>query len=157
MEKMAIYGRYPCWRGVIYHSPMIQMYFVYLLRCKDNSLYCGQTNDVEKRVKEHNSSKTKSAKYTKSRRPVELVYVESVKTLSAALKRECEIKKLTKPQKEFLVQCLKKRNRWKKLKRLYPPNARRTEPIMFVIAVVQKYLFIDTWWIPATRLITLLP
>lgn len=79
------------------------MYFVYLLRCKDNSLYCGQTNNVKKRIDEHNYSTTKSAKYTKGRRPVELVYMEEYKTLSQALKRECKIKKWTKIQKEQLI------------------------------------------------------
>lgn len=84
------------------------MHFVYLLRCKDNSLYCGQTNNVEKRVQEHTTSKNKSSKYTKAHRPLKLVYVEKVKSLSDALKREYEIKQLTKKQKELLVQGLKK-------------------------------------------------
>lgn len=86
------------------------MYFVYLLRCKDNSLYCGQTNNLEKRIKEHTISKNKSAKYTKGRRPVTLVYVEKVKTVSEALKRECEIKKLSKVKKELLIHRLRKRS-----------------------------------------------
>ncbi|MCX6732496.1 MAG: GIY-YIG nuclease family protein [Candidatus Roizmanbacteria bacterium] len=84
------------------------MYYVYLLRCKDNSLYCGQTNNLEKRIDEHNSSKIKAAKYTRGRKPVTLVYVEKIKTVSLALKREYEIKKLTKMQKEDLVQRFKK-------------------------------------------------
>ena len=84
------------------------MYFVYLLRCEDNSLYCGQTNNIDKRIREHNTSKHKSAKYTKGRRPVTLVYSEQMNTLSRALKRECEIKKLSKIKKELLIQ------RWKK-------------------------------------------
>lgn len=84
------------------------MYYVYLLRCKDNSLYCGQTNNVEKRIHEHNCSKTKSAKYIRGRKPVTLVYIEEMKTVSLALKRELEIKKLTKIQKEALVQRFKK-------------------------------------------------
>jgi putative endonuclease len=79
------------------------MYFVYLLRCKDDSLYCGQTNNLKRRVKEHNSSKTKSASYTKWRRPVKLVYFEEVKTISDALKREHRIKRLRKIQKERLA------------------------------------------------------
>lgn len=76
---------------------------MYIVRCKDNSLYCGQTKDVEKRVKEHNSSTVKGAKYTKARRPVFLVYVEQHPSLSLALKREYMIKKLTKKEKEALV------------------------------------------------------
>ena len=85
------------------------MCFVYVLRCKDNSLYCGQTNNLEKRIKEHNDSKNISTKYTRGRRPVTLVYVEKVKTVSDALKREREIKKLPKEKKELLVQRPKKR------------------------------------------------
>jgi putative endonuclease len=87
------------------------MYFVYLLRCKDNSLYCGQTNNLEKRTKEHNVSKNKSAKYTVGRRPVTLAYYEEVENISSALKRECAIKKLSKAQKEKLVQCFKNRSK----------------------------------------------
>jgi putative endonuclease len=78
-------------------------YYIYLLRCSDNSLYCGQTNDLERRIKEHNSDKFKSAKYTKGRRPVKLVYFEKYKTVNEALKREYEIKKLSKKQKEALI------------------------------------------------------
>ena len=84
------------------------MHYVYLVRCKDSTLYCGQTNNLEKRIEEHNLSKTKSAKYTRGRKPVMLVYFEQVNTISLALKRECEIKKLTKAQKEILVQRFKK-------------------------------------------------
>ncbi len=79
------------------------MYYLYILRCSDNSLYCGQTKDLQRRVQEHNSNKFKSAKYTKGKRPVKLVYFEKYKTLSKVLKRELEIKKLTKTEKEALV------------------------------------------------------
>lgn len=78
------------------------MYYIYLLRCSDNSLYCGQTNDLERRVKEHNSDNSES-KYTRARRPVELVYYEKYKTVNEALKREFEIKKMTKTKKEALI------------------------------------------------------
>jgi putative endonuclease len=78
-------------------------YFVYLLRCGDNSLYCGITTDIKRRIKEHNSG-SKSAKYTRSRRPVSLVYCETVESHEKALKREWEIKKLSKEKKENLVQ-----------------------------------------------------
>ncbi|MEK7597913.1 MAG: GIY-YIG nuclease family protein [Patescibacteria group bacterium] len=78
------------------------MYFIYLLRCSDNSLYCGQTKNLKRRVKEHNSIDSKS-KYTRSRRPVKLVYFEKYKTVNEVLKREFEIKKMTKIQKEKLV------------------------------------------------------
>jgi putative endonuclease len=79
------------------------MHYLYLLRCSDNSLYCGQTKDLKRRVKEHNSDDVRSAKYTKSRRPVKLVYFEKFKTINEVLKREFEIKKLTKAKKEALV------------------------------------------------------
>ena len=64
---------------------------LYILRCNDGSLYTGITTDVEKRLAVHNSGK--GAKYTRSRKPVELVYAEKCGNHSAALKRELEIKK----------------------------------------------------------------
>jgi putative endonuclease len=79
------------------------MYYLYILRCSDNSLYCGQTKNLEKRIQEHNSSKIKSAKYTWSRRPVNLVYFEKHKNISEVLKREIEIKKYSKIRKEELI------------------------------------------------------
>jgi putative endonuclease len=85
------------------------MYYVYLLRCKDNSLYCGITNNIKKRVAEHNFSKTKGAKYTLGRRPVTCIYFEKYETKSHALKREFAIKTLTKKQKEILVKTIAKK------------------------------------------------
>jgi len=76
---------------------------VYVLRCGDNSLYTGVTTDVERRVNEHNHDDKLAASYTRSRRPVKLVYSESYKTRSEALKREITIKKLKKAQKEALI------------------------------------------------------
>jgi len=73
---------------------------VYLLLCRDGSLYCGITNNLDKRIKAHNDGK--GAKYTRSRRPVELVYHEELKTKSAALKREIKIKKMSRSQKQRL-------------------------------------------------------
>ena len=81
------------------------MYFIYLLRCTDNSLYCGQTKDLQRRVEEHNSINSKS-KYTRTRRPIRLVYFEKYKTVNEALKREFEIKKMTKAKKEMLIKKL---------------------------------------------------
>ena len=78
------------------------MYYVYLLRCADNSLYCGLTTDLDRRVEEHNGEKSKS-KYTRSRRPVKLIYFEKYKTINQALKREHEIKKMPKIKKESLI------------------------------------------------------
>ena len=78
------------------------MYYLYVLRCSDNSLYCGQTKDLKRRIKEHNSNNSKS-KYTRSRRPVKLIYFEKYRTISKALKREFEIKKMSKAKKEMLA------------------------------------------------------
>ena len=74
---------------------------VYILKCADDTLYCGMTNDLEKRVKAHNEKN--GAKYTRGRTPVELVYFETGYTMSEALKRECAIKKLTKQKKLKLI------------------------------------------------------
>ncbi len=82
------------------------IYYFYILRCVDNSLYCGWTKDLERRVKEHNEDKFKSAKYTKSRRPVKLVYFERYKTINLVMKREVEVKKWPKDKKEKLIQNL---------------------------------------------------
>ena len=68
------------------------MYFVYILKCADDTLYTGIATELERRIEEHNSS-DKGAKYTRARRPVELVYSESYPDRSAASKREYEIKK----------------------------------------------------------------
>jgi len=77
-------------------------YFVYILECVDNTLYCGSTNDIEKRVKEHNSSKN-GAKYTRGRRPVDLGYFEVCKNYGDARKREAEIKRMKRKQKDNLI------------------------------------------------------
>ncbi|EGC82140.1 GIY-YIG nuclease family protein [Anaerococcus prevotii] len=76
-------------------------HFVYILRCKDNSLYTGYTTDVNRRLKVHNSGK--GAKYTRGRRPVKLVYYQEVSSMSEGLKLESAIKKLSKEKKEDLV------------------------------------------------------
>ncbi|MBL4871342.1 MAG: GIY-YIG nuclease family protein [Robiginitomaculum sp.] len=74
---------------------------VYILRCRDNSLYTGITNNMEKRLKAHNGGK--GAKYTKARRPVVLVYEENAANRSAAQIREAEIKKLTRVEKLGMI------------------------------------------------------
>ncbi|MBQ4617378.1 MAG: GIY-YIG nuclease family protein [Clostridia bacterium] len=76
-------------------------HYVYLLRCRDDTLYCGYTTDVERRVKTHNEGK--GAKYTKTRLPVEVVYIEECIDKSDALKRECAIKRLSREQKLALL------------------------------------------------------
>ena len=82
------------------------MLYIYILECSDGTLYTGYTNDIKKRLAEHNginintggSVKT-GAKYTKARRPVTLKYSESYSTKSEAMRREAQIKKLTRTQK----------------------------------------------------------
>lgn len=74
---------------------------VYLVRCRDGSLYAGITNDLAGRLEKHNSGK--GAKYTRSRRPVELVWSEAKRNESYARKREAEIKKFTRTQKTALI------------------------------------------------------
>lgn len=78
-------------------------YFVYILECADNTLYTGSTNDLGKRLRQHNHSKS-GAHYTKIRRPVKMVYSEAVTDLSAARKREAEIKKLRRKDKLELIE-----------------------------------------------------
>lgn len=76
-------------------------YYCYILLCSDGTLYCGYTNDLEKRVNTHNRGK--GAKYTRRRTPVKLVYSEEFKTKSEALKREHQIKKLSRKEKLALI------------------------------------------------------
>ena len=77
-------------------------YIIYMLKCNDGTLYTGITTDVKRRVDEHNNS-DKGAKYTRVRRPVELVYAEESKDRSSASKRECEIKRLSREKKLKLI------------------------------------------------------
>ena len=74
-----------------------------MLRCADNSLYTGVTTDVERRVLEHNAEKSVT-KYTRVRQPVSVVYQEKAESRSEACKREAQLKKLTKKDKEMLVE-----------------------------------------------------
>ena len=84
------------------------MYYAYILECADHTLYTGSTNDLAKRVRQHNES-TLGAHYTKIRRPVELVYFEKCGTISEARRRECEIKKLPREKKMQLIRITAKR------------------------------------------------
>ncbi len=77
------------------------MYYVYILKCQDNSFYTGSTNNWQKRLACHN--KGEAAKYTRGRLPVRIIYLEECSDKSAALKREAAIKKLSRPQKEQLI------------------------------------------------------
>jgi putative endonuclease len=80
-------------------------HYVYLLLCKDGTFYCGYTNNLVKRIATHNLGK--GAKYTKTRRPVKLVYYESYSSKSIALKREFKIKKLSRNNKLKLINKIK--------------------------------------------------
>ena len=77
------------------------MNYTYILKCKDDSLYTGWPNDLKKRITSHNAGK--GAKYTKARRPVELVYYEEFQTREEAMKREYAIKQLSRKEKEALI------------------------------------------------------
>ena len=80
-----------------------KQWFVYILRCADNSLYTGVALDVNKRLDEHNGIDNNGAKYTHGRRPVKLVYQEASISRSDAYKREYAIRCLNKSQKEHLL------------------------------------------------------
>ena len=76
-------------------------FYVYIIECSDGTYYTGYTNDLDKRIKKHN--KGKGAKYTRGRTPVTLIYQESYPSKSEALKREYEIKSLSRKKKEKLT------------------------------------------------------
>lgn len=78
------------------------IWYVYMVRCNDGTLYTGITTDLEKRIEAHNSGKD-GARYTRSRRPVELVYSEQVESKSAAARLEYRFKRLPLAKKEILV------------------------------------------------------
>lgn len=77
------------------------MNYTYIVECADGTLYTGWTNDLEKRIRAHNSGA--GAKYTRSRRPVKLVYFESFPTKEEAMSREWHIKHLTRREKKKLI------------------------------------------------------
>ncbi|MBP6888224.1 MAG: GIY-YIG nuclease family protein [Candidatus Pacebacteria bacterium] len=85
------------------------MTFVYILQCSDDTLYIGSTNDIKRRIYEHNNLKS-GAHYTKIRRPVKLVYQEVLETLSLARKREVVLKKLNRSSKLALVASYKQKD-----------------------------------------------
>ena len=80
---------------------MEENWYLYILRCKDNTLYTGITTDVARRLEAHRSGK--GAKYTRGRAPLELVYQQACGTHSDALKRELEIKAMSRKQKEEMI------------------------------------------------------
>lgn len=77
------------------------MNYTYIVKCKDGSYYTGWTNNLEKRLKDHNRGK--GAKYTKPRLPVELVYYERFDTKEEAMSREYAIKNMSRPEKERVI------------------------------------------------------
>jgi len=79
------------------------MFYVYILRTSSNTLYIGQTNNLEKRIKEHKNKSGKSAKYIRYFDSFELVYFENYKTRTEAMQREYQLKKLSKNKKEALI------------------------------------------------------
>ena len=83
------------------------MYYLYILKCADGTLYTGITVDVARRVLEHNSSKL-GAKYTRSRRPIRLVYSKKYRSRSTASRAESKIKALSRDQKLKLIKTAKK-------------------------------------------------
>ena len=84
----------------------------YILKCNDNSLYTGWTNDITHRLKMHNEGK--GAKYTRGRRPVELVYLEEFETKQEAMSREAKIKRLSRKEKLLLIETYQQEQKVKK-------------------------------------------
>lgn len=82
-------------------KPSSSSWFVYILRCRDESLYTGITVDINRRLEEHN--RRNASRYTAARHPVRLVYLEPAGSRSSALKREAEIKSWEKKEKEELI------------------------------------------------------
>ena len=78
-------------------------WFVYLIRCQDGTLYCGIAKDLTRRLEEHNSA-DKGAKYTRGRRPVQLVYAEEASSRAQATQQEGRIKRLTRTEKMTLIE-----------------------------------------------------
>lgn len=78
-------------------------YFVYIVKCSDDTYYTGKTIDLTNRVRQHNGEKDNGARYTRTRRPVELVFFEELDSNAKAFKREREIKKMNRLQKNNLI------------------------------------------------------
>lgn len=77
------------------------MNYTYIVKCRDNTYYTGWTKDLDRRMQAHNSGT--GAKYTRSRRPVRLVYYEAYRTKEEAMRREREIKRMSRKEKEKLI------------------------------------------------------
>ncbi len=107
LDSPLLYKKIPTGTGLGFFNNILSLeeddfYYCYIVLCADNTYYTGVAKVLERRIEEHNSGKN-GAKYTKNRRPVHLVYAEKYRSKNAALKREINIKKLTRIQKEQLV------------------------------------------------------
>jgi len=85
-----------------------KQWFIYVVSCFDNSLYCGITTDLKRRLKQHNGELKGGAKYTRSRRPVVLLWRDICKSRSDACKREIKFKKLKRKEKLLFIETLPK-------------------------------------------------
>ena len=85
------------------HIHLQKKWLIYILECRDGSLYCGITNNIEKRLKQHKGEIIGGAKYTRSHWPCKLVYKEKSANRSKALQREAIIKKMSKNEKQALI------------------------------------------------------
>ena len=81
----------------------LMSYFIYILRTSSNTLYIGQTNNLEKRIKEHKEKSSKSAKYIRYFSSFQLVYAEKHKSRKKAMRREAQLKQLSRAEKEALI------------------------------------------------------
>ena len=88
-------------------KPLGETWFVYMVRCSDGTLYTGITKDVSRRCQQHNAGT--ASRYTRSRRPVRLVYQEHRPSQSSALKREAAIKAMTRREKLAMIRARKKK------------------------------------------------
>lgn len=84
-------------------DPAKMLWYVYLVRCNDDSLYTGVTTDVTRRFQEHQAQGKKTAKYLRGKQPLSLVYVVGVDSKNEALQLEYKIKKMTKCEKEIMI------------------------------------------------------
>jgi len=84
-------------------------WLIYILKCRDGSLYCGITNNLEKRLKQHKGEIKGGAKYTRSHWPCKLVYTEKSVNRSEALQREIDIKKMSRDDKQILINLASKK------------------------------------------------
>ncbi|MFA4991247.1 MAG: GIY-YIG nuclease family protein [Candidatus Omnitrophota bacterium] len=83
-------------------------FYVYILECKDGTYYTGYTNDLERRIDEHNNNRSRGAKYLRGKLPVKLVYAKEYRYYKRAVRREREIKTFTRAEKENLIRIYEK-------------------------------------------------